>query len=101
MVVYKPPSGNITKVVDNLNNLLKLLPKIDKSDVIIGGEFNIDFAKPRKDNTKKLKYFSTKHNLPQLIKSPTRPMDSEAIIDLIFLELPTCHSFRIAFLEPK
>ena len=75
VVVYKPPSGNITTAVDTLKNLLQLLPKIDKSDVIIGGDFNIDFAKPRKNNIKKLSHFSTKHNIPQLIKSPSRPMD--------------------------
>ena len=84
ILVYRPPNGNIAKAIEHLNNLTKLIPNLDTSDIIIGGDFNIDFSRPRKEDTKKLKHFSTKNNLTQHINDPTRPIDSNAIIDLIF-----------------
>ena len=61
--VSAPPS-------EQLDNLLKLLPKLEPSDIIIGGDFNIDYSRPRKENTKKSKRLSTKYNLTQYIKNP-------------------------------
>ena len=84
ILVYRPPNGNIANARDHLNNITKLISHLDTSDIIIGGDLNIDFSRPRKEDTKKLKHFSTKNNLTQHIKDPTRPMDSDAIIDLIF-----------------
>ena len=84
VMVYGPPNGNITRAIENLTNFLKFIPNQDKSDIIIGGDFNIDFSKSRKENTKKLKHFSSKHNLTQHIKDPTRSEDSSSVIDLIF-----------------
>ena len=84
ILVYRPPNGNIVRAIEYLNDLVKFIPNLDTIDLVIGGDFNIDFSKSRKDNTKKLKHSSTKHNLTQPIKDPTRPIDSEATIDLIF-----------------
>ena len=83
---YRRPNGNCTKAVEYLDNLLKCLPNLDKADLIMGGDFNIDFSKTRKENTKKLKHLSTKYNLIQYIKTPTRPIDNESVIDLIFAD---------------
>ena len=84
VTVYRPPDGNIKNCISTLNNLLKLLPRVDKSDVFVGGDFNIDYKKTRQENTKKLKHFALENNLMQLITESTRPLQSDAIIDLIF-----------------
>ena len=68
ILVYRPPNGNIVNAIDHLNNITKMIPHLDTSDIIIGGDFNIDFSRPRKEDTKKLKHFSTKNNLTQHIK---------------------------------
>ena len=86
IATYRPPNGNSTKAVDYLDNLLKCLPNLEKADLIMGGDFNIDFSKTRKENTKKLKHLSTKYNLTQYIKTPTRPIDNDSVIDLIFAD---------------
>ena len=61
--VSAPPS-------EQLDYLLKLLPKLETSDIIIGGDFNIDSSRPRKENIRKSKRLSTKYNLTQYIKNP-------------------------------
>ena len=82
--VYRPPTGNVQNYIDTIENCVKFLPHIDKSDLFVGGDFNINYHKPRQDNTKKLKSFATQHQLTQLINVSTRPLSSDAIIDLIF-----------------
>ena len=82
--VYRPPSGNVKNCVAALENCLKFLPFADRSDIFMGGDFNIDYQKHRHENTKKLKHFAIQHQLTQLIKEGTRPLQSEATIDLIF-----------------
>ena len=57
---------------------------LDKSDIVIGGDFNINHTKPRQDNTKKLKHFANQNQFTQYIKDPTRPLQNDSIIDLIF-----------------
>ena len=83
---YRPPNGNCVKAVEHLDNLMKCLPNLDKADLIMGGDFNIDFSKSRKENTKKLKHLSTKYTLTHYIKNPTRQIENDSIIDLIFAD---------------
>ena len=77
-------SGNVQNCVDALDNCIKFLPQVDKSDMFIGGDYNTNFQKTRQENTKNLKHFATQHQLIQLIKETTRPLQSDAVIDLIF-----------------
>ena len=82
--VYRPPTGNVKNCITALENNIKFLPGIDRSDLFVGGDFNINYHKHRQDHTKKLKHFATQHQLTQHIKESTRPLYNEAIIDLIF-----------------
>ena len=52
--VYRPPTGKVNNCIDALENCLKFLLKLDKSDIVIGADFNINYAKPRQDLDKKL-----------------------------------------------
>ena len=58
----------------------------DKPDVVIPGDFNIDYSSKRKTSlTKKLDEFGLHHDLQQMINSPTRVTeDSRTMIDLFF-----------------
>ena len=84
ITVYRPQDGNFKKFSEPLDNILKLLSDPDKLDIVVGGDFNIDYSKSCKENTKKLKHLTTKHSLAQNIWNPTGPLGSEAVIDLIF-----------------
>ena len=84
LAVYRPPTGKVKDCITILENGLNFLPHIEKSDVFIGGDFNIDYVRSRQENTKKLKHFATQHQLTQYIKESTRPLQSDAVIDLIF-----------------
>ena len=97
ILVYRPPNGNIVHAIEYLNNPVKFIPNLHTLDLVIGGDFNIDFSRSRKENTKKLKQFSTKHNLTQHIQDPTQPIDSEATIDLIFSK---CNHVKYAGVLP-
>ena len=59
------------------------LPKRHLCDIVIGGDFNLNFAKANKEDTKKLKKFMKKNSLRQIVEDPTRPLYNDAIIDLI------------------
>ena len=82
--IYRPPTGKVKNCITTLENSLKFLPHIDKSDIFLGGDFNINYQKYRQDNTKKLKHFAIQHQLTQYIKESTRPLQNDATIDLIF-----------------
>ena len=43
--VYRPPIGNLDIMYRNLTDLSSNLNNIDKSTMVIGGDFNIDFNK--------------------------------------------------------
>ena len=91
--VYRPPSGKVKDCISALENCMKFLPNIDKSDVITGGDFNINYQKNRQDDTKKLKQLASKYHLTQYIKDSTRPLMSDTIIDLI---LSNCSNIQYA-----
>ena len=95
--LYRPPTGKVRNCIDALDNCLKFLPFIDKSDIFLGGDFNIDFEKHRQENTKKLKHFALQYHLTQLIKDGTRPLQSDSVIDLIF---SNCTNIQAAGILP-
>ena len=48
ITVYRPPNGNFKNFCLYLDQLLKLLPNPAKSDIVLGGDFNIDYSKQRR-----------------------------------------------------
>ena len=67
-----------------LQLLCDSLPDRHLCDIIIGGDFNIDFRKSSSDKTKFLKSFMKKNTFTQTIEDSTRPLFNNNIIDLIF-----------------
>ena len=83
VTLYRPPDGDVSKCIEHLQTLCDSLPNRHLCDIIIGGDFNIDFGKSANDKTKLLKNFMKINTLVQIIETPTRPLYNDAIIDLI------------------
>ena len=81
--IYRPPSGNIDNFSTHLTEIITNLENKDKSTIVKGGDFNIDFSKKNSKGVTILKKLSKRFSLEQQIKSTTRPLYGTAIIDQI------------------
>ena len=81
--VYRPPDGNTDSFIKLLEATIEWLPQKNHCHIIMGGDFNIDMARPRQQKSKKLKKFLDKFCLKQYITEKTRPCYSDSIIDLL------------------
>ena len=81
--IYRPPTGNIDNFSTHLTEIITNLENRDKSTIIIGGDFNIDFSKQNSKGVTILKKLSKRFSLEQQIKTTTRPLYGTAIIDQI------------------
>ena len=69
--VYRPPSGNLKKAVKYLEDCLKTL-NLNKIDLFLLGDFNINYKNKRSPDFKKLYFFTQSNGLTQYIKNTTR-----------------------------
>ena len=86
--VYRPPNVCFDSFIDQLNNLLTELPA--DSEIIVLGDFNVDFLARKSDPACKLKrqlqQFALNNDLEQLINTPTRICEqTRTAIDLVFV----------------
>ena len=86
--VYRPPNSFSDTFIDLLNNSLSKLPT--GSQIVLLGDFNIDFLAKKNDASFKLKrqlrQFAIANDLEQLINSPTRICEqTRTAIDLVFV----------------
>ena len=89
--MYRPPNGDVDVFCDQLDKLCKSLPDRENSDIILGGDFNINFAK-NSNHKSLLTRIAKRFSLTQYIKEPTRPLYGENIVDLIF-----CNSNKVQY----
>ena len=84
--VYRPPDGKPLVAIENLDNTLSSFGDIElTSEIVILGDFNIDYKKTVTPEHKRLKEFERNHQLKQYIKNPTRITNRvKSTIDLIF-----------------
>ena len=83
ITLYRPPNGDVEDFCEQIDKLCKSLPDRENSDIIIGGDFNINFAK-NSNHKSMLNRIMKRFSLSQLIKEPTRPLYGDNIVDLIF-----------------
>ena len=85
--IYRPPETDISKFIDGLNNCM-LLINLDETEVILLGDFNVDYAKKQNNKMRrKLLDFTRSVHLSQLIAESTRVTEiSQSAIDLIFVD---------------
>ena len=86
--VYRPPNVCSDTFIDSLNNSLSKLPT--GSQIVLLGDFKIDFLAKRNDASFKLKrqlrQFAIANDLEQLINSLTRICEqTRTAIDLVFV----------------
>ena len=90
-MLYRPPSGSCTVFLDRLEkSLISLGQKFNMTQVelILLGDFNIDYAKTQDPIRKQLSVLTGDHGLRQVIRKPTRVTNkSRSIIDLLFTNI--------------
>ena len=81
---YRPPSGNVHNAIEMLESEISPIMGNRSPDVLIMGDFNIDWSKDDA-NKKKLRTFANNLSLSQLIRKPTRTTNTvRSTIDHIF-----------------
>ena len=79
--LYRPPSGSVTFFCDKLTEIINDININNNKEIVLLGDFNINYDVKNSDNMKSLHEFELLTNLKQLINTPTR---QDNIIDLIF-----------------
>ena len=80
--VYRPPSGDLKKAVNYLEECVKTI-NMSKVDLFILGDLNVNYKNRATPNFKKLHFFAQSNGLTQYIKNTTRNTDkSKTLIDL-------------------
>ena len=69
--IYRPPQGNIDVFVHELDKIISKI-NIDNTELILMGDFNIDFFEKGNQSTRKQIDCIKPYGLRQLIKEPTR-----------------------------
>ena len=81
---YRPPQGNIDVFLDTIEEQLTHLD-LDKIEVFLLGDFNIDIMEKGNENAKKFSNLMKQLGLNQLINEPTRySANKNSGLDLIF-----------------
>ena len=83
ITLYRPPNGDVENCCEQVDKLCKSLPDRENSDIIIGRDFNINFAK-NSNHKSMLNRIMKRFSFSQLINEPTRPLYGDNIVDLIF-----------------
>ena len=82
--IYRPPKGSIPICISNLEKSLDLLNSYN-SEILLTGDFNINYNLPHTDSFKLLKEFKHQYHLAQIIGDNTRITRKGATrIDLMF-----------------
>lgn len=85
VLVYRPPGGNSATFTEALRDYLNEVYKEKKQDLIILGDFNIDYNKKENKHTKELTNMERDFSLEQTVVGNTRcDIYGESMIDLIF-----------------
>ena len=85
--VYKPPLEKVEKAVKILEQGLGSL-HTPNNEVVILGDFNIDYKNKKSPNYKRIKFFERSNLLEQLICTTTRnTKTSSSLLDMAFIKM--------------
>ena len=87
-IVYRPPAGNVNMFCEELTDIVQDITNMMGNDVIILGDFNVQYNDKSCNNYKDLLQFEQLTNLTQLINVLTRQTN---IIDLIYTNSNNIH----------
>ena len=84
-VVYRPPNGKISEGISELSASVRSLQATFQGELVVVGDFNINYNLRHSNAFKIVKEFEREFNLDQIIKTSTRVTKTTAnCIDLIF-----------------
>lgn len=87
LTIYRPPKGNINNSLLQLGEVVDALKRGRIKEVLLHGDFNIDYANKSCKWSKLLKHWEINAGLQQLIKAPTRvDRYMSTLIDLCFTD---------------
>lgn len=88
VLVYRPPQGNVKTFIENLRNYIKNLRDPGAMNLVILGDFNIDYSRKSDGHTKSLKSLEREFLIEQKICEPTRVSKKKTLtLDLMFTDL--------------
>lgn len=88
VLLYRPPQGNVDAFLTQLRELLHKHYNNMKQDLVILGDFNIDYQALNSPHFKKLQSLEKEFLLNQIVTNPTRvSLDKASLIDLIFTNI--------------
>ena len=80
--VYRPPNGDLKKAIAYLDECVKTL-NLDKVNLFLMGDFNINYKNKGSPNYKKFNFFVQANGLSQHINATTRNTDkTKSLLDL-------------------
>ena len=80
--IYRPPSGDLKKFINYLEDSLKTL-NMGKINLFLMGDFNINYKNKSSPEFKKINFFVQANGLNQLINATTRNNDkTKSLLDL-------------------
>ena len=86
--VYRPPQGKVAEGVKEIETATKLIQDISSGEIVVLGDFNVNYNLRHTSPFKLLKDFERNCNLTQLIKTTTRHgKNKNTCIDLIFTNM--------------
>lgn len=91
VVIYRPPSGSVVKFIDKLKVFLNKNYMFKKMNILLIGDFNIDYASKKDVNTQYLLSLEKDWLLKQLIKEPTRITSHSKNLNTFSFQRPKSH----------
>ena len=86
--IYRPPNSNVQAALTKLSTSTKIAHNTYRHEIVIVGDFNINYSLRHTQAFKLLKTLERDFNLTQLIQKPTRTNEtSKSCIDLIFTNM--------------
>ena len=89
--IYRPPSSSVNESILEINSTLQTISTffdVVKIDLVMLGDFNINYVKSKSSEVRKLKDLERKYHFKQLIKTSTRiTHKTKSTIDLIFTNI--------------
>ena len=80
--VYRPPPGNVGRATKLLGHTLESIVK-PTNEILIMGDFNVDYQNQKSQNYKKLNFFEKANSLEQKISTTTRnTRSSKTLLDI-------------------
>ena len=90
---YRPPSGKPENAVDAIKNSLYQISNLERCEIVILGDLNLDYSDVNSDSYKLLNSIEDEFNLKQIIQNSTRiHRNGSSLIDVIFTNIRNIYS---------